>query len=146
MPKEQSNSVIAGNTRYPTQQKQSDTTSTRQKGNGEIVSAQPQSNAVAEVAITLPDARLPAAWIPTGMACAILTTICCFFPLGIIAIVRSAECRMARKCGDLQLAVIYSKKAKYWIFMSTVIGIVVNAVYVFFWHYYITGIAVGFVE
>ena len=73
---------------------------------------------------------------PTRMSCSILTTLCCCLPFGIVAIVRSAEARMALKCDNVPLAVKYSKKARFWNYTSLMVGIVFNVLYILYLYYY----------
>ena len=61
--------------------------------------------------------------------CSVLTCMICCWPCGVVAIVRSAETRMALKCGNWRLAFKYSKKAKFWICASVIVGIIVNVLY-----------------
>ena len=43
---------------------------------------------------------------------AILVTMCCCKPLGIVTIVKATECRSARMRGDRDNALLYGRQAK----------------------------------
>jgi hypothetical protein len=49
---------------------------------------------------------------PDHLVMAILVTICCCLPLGIVGILKSTECRNARMRGDRENAVRYGREAK----------------------------------
>ena len=49
---------------------------------------------------------------PDHLVMAILVTICCCLPLGIVAILKSTECRSARMRGDRDNALFYGREAK----------------------------------
>jgi len=49
---------------------------------------------------------------PDHLVMAILVTICCCLPLGIVGILKASECRSARMRGDRANAVQYSREAK----------------------------------
>ena len=71
---------------------------------------------------------------PTHMQCSILTCIFCCWPCGVVAIVRSAETSMALKCGNWRLAFKYSKKAKFWIYASVIVGIIFYVLYGYYYY------------
>lgn len=49
---------------------------------------------------------------PDHLVMAILVTICCCLPLGIVAILKASECRSARMRGDRENALMYGREAK----------------------------------
>jgi len=49
---------------------------------------------------------------PDHLVMAILVTICCCLPLGIVAIIKSTECRSARLRGDRENALLNGRDAK----------------------------------
>ncbi|XP_051899841.1 proline-rich transmembrane protein 1-like isoform X1 [Pristis pectinata] len=54
---------------------------------------------------------------------AVLTTICCFWPTGIIAIIKALETRAAMSRGDHLSAQIASRQARNYSFISLAVGI-----------------------
>nr|KAG5687442.1 hypothetical protein BaRGS_030344 [Batillaria attramentaria] len=50
--------------------------------------------------------------VPDNMGLAIFTTICCCWPLGLIAIMRAQEARRAVDRGDLGAASTYSQESR----------------------------------
>uniref|UniRef100_A0A1A8GH98 Proline-rich transmembrane protein 1 n=1 Tax=Nothobranchius korthausae TaxID=1143690 RepID=A0A1A8GH98_9TELE len=69
--------------------------------------------------ITLMDRLPPHDYLPI----AVLTTVCCFFPTGIIAICKAAQVRMAIARGDMVTAEIASREARNFSFISLAVGI-----------------------
>ncbi len=57
------------------------------------------------------------------LLCAVLSTICCF-PAGILAIVYAAKVRGKQAQGDMAGAADFSRKARLWITLSVVAGMV----------------------
>lgn len=57
------------------------------------------------------------------LLCAVLSTICCF-PAGILAIVYAAKVRGKQAQGDMAGAADFSRKARLWIALSVVVGMV----------------------
>ncbi len=57
------------------------------------------------------------------LLCAVLSTICCF-PTGILAIVYAAKVRGKQAQGDMAGAADFSSKARLWIALSVVVGMV----------------------
>lgn len=60
---------------------------------------------------------------------AILTTICCCLPFGIVAIVKSTKVNTLFAAGQYDLAVRQAEDAKKWCIIAAVTGIVVNIIY-----------------
>ncbi|KAH9490115.1 Proline-rich transmembrane protein 1 [Bulinus truncatus] len=58
------------------------------------------------------------------MTAAILVTLCCFWPTGIIAILRASEARSAMARGDVAAAASHSRSAKSMVTISIVIGVI----------------------
>ncbi|XP_018609893.1 proline-rich transmembrane protein 1 isoform X1 [Scleropages formosus] len=54
---------------------------------------------------------------------AVLTTVCCFWPTGIIAIIKAVQVRMAVARGDMVSAEIASREARNFSFISLAVGI-----------------------
>jgi len=76
--------------------------------------------------------RVPREMAPTRMLDAFLVTIFCGLPCGLIALSNSCKVKDARESGNLQLAVNYSKDAKFWISVGVLFGsicIVLTLVY-----------------
>ena len=55
---------------------------------------------------------IPEQEAPDHLAMAILVTICCCLPFGIVAILKANECRNARNRGDRENALQYGREAK----------------------------------
>lgn len=75
--------------------------------------------------------------VPDHMGLAIFTTLCCCWPLGLVAIMRASESRRALERGDLRAASTYSMEARrysMWAIaggcISIVLTIVIIVVYV----------------
>lgn len=60
---------------------------------------------------------------------AILTTICCCLPFGIVAIVKSTKVNQLYAAGQYDLAVMQAQDTKKWCIIAAVTGIVINALY-----------------
>ncbi|CAG5887334.1 unnamed protein product [Menidia menidia] len=69
--------------------------------------------------ITLMDRRPPHDYLPI----AVLTTVCCFWPTGIIAIIKAVQVRTAIARGDMVTAEIASREARNFSFISLAVGI-----------------------
>lgn len=65
---------------------------------------------------------------PNYLVWAVLTTIFCFFPLGIVAIIFATQVNSKFGHGDLSGAQASSRKAKLWVILTVVIGVVANAI------------------
>jgi uncharacterized membrane protein YvbJ len=68
--------------------------------------------------------------VPTHLVGAILATIFCCVPLGIVAIVYAAQVNGKVAAGDIAGARHNSKMARTWIIASMSIGFVVMAIYI----------------
>jgi hypothetical protein len=73
---------------------------------------------------------VPPQRIPNYLAQSILVTLFCCLPLGIPAIVFSAQVNGKIQAGDIQGAIAASNKAKKWAWWSFGVGITVTIVYV----------------
>uniref|UniRef100_A0A3B3SKM0 Proline-rich transmembrane protein 1 n=1 Tax=Paramormyrops kingsleyae TaxID=1676925 RepID=A0A3B3SKM0_9TELE len=63
--------------------------------------------------------RAPHDYLPI----AVLTTVCCFWPTGIIAIIKAVQVRTAVARGDMVTAEIASREARNFSFISLAVGI-----------------------
>lgn len=66
---------------------------------------------------------------PDHLIMAILATVCCCPPLGIVAIVKASECKVHRATGNRDLAVVNSRSARKWAYWAICIGTVSIIVY-----------------
>lgn len=66
--------------------------------------------------------------INNHLVLAILTTIFCCLPFGIVSIVYAVQVNSALNAGNTQLAQMNSDKAKFWGMLSLWIGIVLNVI------------------
>lgn len=66
--------------------------------------------------------------IENHLALAILTTLFCCLPFGIVSIVYAVQVNSALAARNYELAKINSEKAKYWGMMSLWIGLAINAI------------------
>ncbi|XP_053907926.1 proline-rich transmembrane protein 1, partial [Cuculus canorus] len=63
--------------------------------------------------------RAPHDYLPI----AVLTTLCCFWPTGVVAIVKAVQVRAAVARGDIVSAEIASREARNFSFISLAVGI-----------------------
>lgn len=73
---------------------------------------------------------------------AILTTLCCCLPLGIVAIVKAAKVNGLYIAGQYEAAELYAADARKWSYIGIGIGFVVNTIY--FLVNFFVGFAHGF--
>ena len=71
-----------------------------------------------------PPPRMP----KNHLALAVLTTLFCCLPFGIVSIVYAVQVNSALAARNYELAKINSEKAKYWGMMSLWIGLAINAI------------------
>ena len=71
-------------------------------------------------------------YIPNQMAWAILTTLFCCLPLGIVSIVYAAQVDGKRAAGDIAGARIASDKARFWAIASAVSVFILIALWILF--------------
>lgn len=62
--------------------------------------------------------------VPSYMVWAILTTLFCCLPFGIVSIVKASHVNSKLAAGDYEGAVAASKAAKMWAIISAVVGVV----------------------
>ena len=73
--------------------------------------------------------------VPNNLVEAILSTVCCCPPTGIVSIVYAAQVNGKVAAGDLAGARKASGKAKIWAWVSIVLGIILYAlIYAFFYY------------
>lgn len=71
-------------------------------------------------------------YIPNQMAWAILTTLFCCLPLGIVSIVYAAQVDGRRAAGDIEGARAASQKAGFWALASAVSVFILVALWILF--------------
>lgn len=64
----------------------------------------------------------------TWMIPAVLVTLFCFLPTGIVAIVHAAQVTSKQNVGDYAGAASASAKAKQWVIVSVVLGFILGAI------------------
>jgi len=79
--------------------------------------------------VYLPTAPIPAHEVPDHLTMAILATVCCCLPLGIVAIVKSSDCRSQRAVGNRELALRSSRSARKWSLWAIGLGTLVFLTY-----------------
>jgi hypothetical protein len=67
--------------------------------------------------------------VKTYLAFAILTTLFCCLPFGIVAIVKSSQVNSKLAAGDYDGAMKASNQAKLWSIVSLAVGVVVGVIY-----------------
>jgi hypothetical protein len=65
--------------------------------------------------------------IPNYLIHSIVVTLCCCLPLGIVALVFSSQVNTKLAAGDVAGAEVSSRKARTWVIVALVGGIVSNA-------------------
>lgn len=79
-----------------------------------------------------PAPNAPPANIPNYLVFAILTTIFCCLPAGVVSIVYAAQVNGKIQAGDIAGAMAASKNAKLWAMISAGVGFAVIALYIIF--------------
>lgn len=74
----------------------------------------------------------PAPEIPTRLAPAILITLFCCLPFGIVAIVYAAQVSSKVAAGDIRGATECSDKAKFWCWLAFWLGLIPMVIYIAF--------------
>lgn len=77
-----------------------------------------------------PQATAP--YIPNHLVWAILTTLFCCLPMGIVSIVYAAQVDGKRAAGDIAGALESSRKAKFWAILSACIMAIPVTLYLLF--------------
>ncbi|WP_411833148.1 CD225/dispanin family protein [Pseudoxanthomonas mexicana] len=80
----------------------------------------------------LPPSLPPVPYVPSHLVWAILTTLFCCLPLGIVSIVYAAQVDGRRAMGDIAGALDASDKARFWAILSAAIAIVPLSLYLLF--------------
>ena len=88
--------------------------------------------------MSTPNPQTGGEYIPNQMVWAILTTLFCCLPLGIVSIVYAAQVDGKRAAGDIAGARIASEKARFWAIVSAVSVFVLLAL----WFLFFGGLAV----
>lgn len=73
---------------------------------------------------------------PTHLTGAILTTICCCLPLGIVAIIYASKVSPAYMRGDYDAALKASSRAELWVILAFVLGILIAPFQLIFSSFY----------
>ena len=68
--------------------------------------------------------------IDNYLSLAIITTIFCCLPLGIVSLAYSIQVNTELFNNNYELAKLYSKKAKFWGILALVLGIIILGIYV----------------
>ena len=74
----------------------------------------------------------PVLYIPSHLVWAILTTLFCCLPLGIVSIVFAAQVDSKRAAGDIAGAMESSRKARFWAILSAAVAIIPLTLYLVF--------------
>lgn len=80
----------------------------------------------------LPPAGGSTQYVPNNLVWAILTTLFCCLPLGIVSIVHAAKVDGKRAAGDIAGARESARKASFWAWCSALAGPVFIAIWFFF--------------
>lgn len=59
---------------------------------------------------------------------AIISTLCCCLPFGVVSIIYAAQVNTKLTAGDYPGAVESSKKAKFWFMLALVLGFIANGI------------------
>lgn len=89
-----------------------------QCGESFVMTAPPQ-----QVYATMPE-------VPTRLAPAILVTLFCCLPFGIVAIVYAAQVSAKVSAGDIRGAMECSNKAKFWCWLAFWLGLIPTLIYI----------------
>ena len=79
-----------------------------------------------------PPQQQPVAPPQNYLVWAILSTICCCLPFGIVSIFYSTQVSSKMAAGDIAGAYDCSNKAKTWAIVSAIVGAIVNSLSFFF--------------
>jgi hypothetical protein len=75
-----------------------------------------------------PPPATPPANIPNYLVPAIISTICCCLPAGVVSIIFATQVNGKVASGDIQGAMDASAKAKMWFIIAIVAGVIVNGI------------------
>jgi hypothetical protein len=67
--------------------------------------------------------------IPNYLVPAIISTICCCLPAGIVSIIYATQVNTKVAAGDVAGAMDASAKAKTWFIVAIVVGVIVNGIF-----------------
>lgn len=79
-----------------------------------------------------PSTNAPPANIPNYLVFAILTTIFCCLPAGVVSIIYAAQVNSKIQAGDIAGAMASSKNAKTWAMVSAGVGVAIIGLYIIF--------------
>ncbi len=82
--------------------------------------------------MSTPRVPSPRDYVPNQMAWAILTTLFCCLPLGIVSIVYAAQVDGRRAAGDIEGARTASEKARFWAIASAASVFILVALWILF--------------
>jgi Interferon-induced transmembrane protein len=66
--------------------------------------------------------------VPNYLVPAIISTLCCCLPLGVVSIIYATQVNSKLKVGDIQGAMDASAKAKMWFIIAMVSGVIINVI------------------
>jgi hypothetical protein len=92
----------------------------------------PTAGAPPVSATVAPGTYQPQPHVPNYLVQAILVTLCCCLPFGIVAIVYAAQVNSKLSGGDLAGATAASRNAKLWCWISFAVGLLFTVVYLAF--------------
>ena len=93
----------------------------------------PSQNTPPPPPFSQPKSCIPRANVPdTHLVLAILTTLFCCLPFGIVSIVYSVQVNSALNARNYELAKINSQKAKYWGSLALWLGLALNLIWFVF--------------
>jgi hypothetical protein len=68
--------------------------------------------------------------IPSYMVWAVLSTLLCCLPLGIVSIIKASNVNKFKSMGDFNAAMRASNEARNWVIWSAVLGFIGSVIYV----------------
>ena len=88
---------------------------------------EPPSAYPAAPAAPLAGSTSESANVPNYLIPSIIALLCCAWPLAIPALIFSVKANSAKNSGDVETALLNARRARLWIILSAVVGIVVWA-------------------